>query len=307
MGRGLVILRRDCAQAIGEKAQGALGGNGRIELAHGTGGGVARVHKGFFTLFPGSNAIALALVQSFKVVAAHVDLATHLQHIGYGRCAHAARHRNAQRNLRNGADIGRHVLASFTVAAGGGLHQHTVFVAQVHGQTVKLQFGAVLHRRIVFREAQFFTHPRVKGFCTAGFGVGFGADAEHGHGMAHRGKGVQRPPPHPLRRRIAALPMWMRFFQRLELFEQSVVFGIRNTGGVEHVVLVGIALQQRNQCFHAVTVCATSRFGRLKQVSSLHGGSERIRKTNGEPAPNLRQSHAFPAWRTGPAGHGQCH
>jgi hypothetical protein len=45
--RATLLHGCDLAQAIGEKAQGALGGNARIELAHGTCGGVARVHKGF--------------------------------------------------------------------------------------------------------------------------------------------------------------------------------------------------------------------------------------------------------------------
>jgi hypothetical protein len=40
------LLRRDLAQAVGEKAQRPLGGDGRVELAHRTGGGIARVDEG---------------------------------------------------------------------------------------------------------------------------------------------------------------------------------------------------------------------------------------------------------------------
>ena len=73
------------AHAIGKKAQRPLGGNGRVELAHGTGGGVARVDEGFLALVAMRNARALALVERLKIVAPHIDLAAHFQHLGHGR------------------------------------------------------------------------------------------------------------------------------------------------------------------------------------------------------------------------------
>ena len=73
------------AHAIGKKAQWPLGGNGRVELAHGTGGGIARVDEGFLALVAMRNARALALVERLKIVAPHIDLAAHFQHLGHAR------------------------------------------------------------------------------------------------------------------------------------------------------------------------------------------------------------------------------
>ncbi len=103
------------ADTVGKKAQWALGGDSGVELAHGTGSGVARVDKGFFALLTGGNALALALVQRLKVVAAHIDLPAHFQHrwnpLG-----------QPQGNLANGADVLGHVLARFAITPGSGLH-----------------------------------------------------------------------------------------------------------------------------------------------------------------------------------------
>ena len=48
--RAALGLGRDGAQAIGKEAQRPLGGDARIELAHGAGGGVARVDEGLAAL-----------------------------------------------------------------------------------------------------------------------------------------------------------------------------------------------------------------------------------------------------------------
>ena len=73
--RGGHLPALDFSQAIGKKAQGPLRSNGRIELPHGAGRRIARVHEGLLAL------LALTFVQGLEVVAAHVDLAAHLQHL----------------------------------------------------------------------------------------------------------------------------------------------------------------------------------------------------------------------------------
>ena len=65
--------------AIGEKTQRPLGGNRRVELAHRTGGSIARVDKGLLALFSGGDAQALAGVERLEIVAAHIHLAAHLE------------------------------------------------------------------------------------------------------------------------------------------------------------------------------------------------------------------------------------
>ena len=186
---------RDVAKAVGKKAQGTFGGNARIELAHRTSSCIAGVDKGFFTLDACRNAFALACVQSFKIVAPHVDLAAHLQH--RGRIA-----RQTQRNLPDGTDVGGNLLTRFTIATGGRLHQHPVFVAQTHGQTVKFQLPHIGHGWIGIAQAQLFANAGVKGLRTTGFGVGFGANTEHGHPVRDLSKGIQNLAAHTLGGRI---------------------------------------------------------------------------------------------------------
>ncbi len=75
--------RRDFAQAVGEKAERPLGGNRGVELAHRASGRIARVDEGPGGLVAGGHALAHALVEGLEVVAAHVHLATHLEHGGW--------------------------------------------------------------------------------------------------------------------------------------------------------------------------------------------------------------------------------
>ena len=185
------VSRRVDQQAVGKKAQGPLRCNARVQLAHRTCSGVARIDKGFFTLHAGSDAAALALVQRFKVIAAHVDLATHLQRVGriVGQ---------AQRNLPDGAYVGCDVLAGLAIAPRGGPHQHAVFVAQAERQTVKFKFGHIRDRRRVGIELELAADACIEVFSAAGLGIGFGADAEHRRFVAHAAKGVQHLSAHAL-------------------------------------------------------------------------------------------------------------
>ena len=101
-------------------------------------------------------------------------------------------------NLTDGADVVCDIFTGFTVAACGGLHQHTVFITQAHGEAIELQFSHIVDLRVVNGQTQFFANACVKTFCAAGFGIGFGANAEHGHSVAHAGKRVERFAAHAL-------------------------------------------------------------------------------------------------------------
>ena len=112
-----------------------------------------------------------------------------------------------QRNLPDGADVVRHVLAVLAIAPGGGLHQQAIFVTQAHGQTVKFELGDVLHRGGALRQLQLFADAGVKGLRATGLRIGFGADAEHGHGMAHAVKLRQGFAAYALGRRVGGAPL----------------------------------------------------------------------------------------------------
>ena len=203
-----LIHRCDVTDTIGKKAQWALRGNAGVQLAHGTGGCIARVDKGFFTLLSGGNACALAIVQGFKVAAGHVNLAAYFEHLG-------GLSRQVQRNLTDGADVVRDIFTGFAVTARGGLHKHTAFIAQAHGQAVKLEFGDVINSGVSLGQTQLFAYAGVKTLSPGGFGIGFGAYAEHGHHVLDAGKTVQNLATHPLRGRIKCAQVRVRKFQSL--------------------------------------------------------------------------------------------
>ena len=179
--------------------------NAGVQLAHGTSCGIARVDKGFFTLLAGGNACALAIVQGFKVAAGHVNLAAHFQHLG-------GLSRQMQRNLADGADVVRDVFTGFTVTARGGLHQHTAFIAQAHGQAVKLELSNILDGGVSLCQTQLFANAGVETLRSAGFGVGLCAYAEHGHHVLDAGKTVQNLAAHSLRGRIKCAQVRVRMF-----------------------------------------------------------------------------------------------
>ena len=252
----------DVAQPVGKKAQGALGGNARIELAHRASGGIAGVDKGLLALGACSDALALALIQRLKVIPAHIDLAAHFQHSGrIGR--------QTQRDLANGADVGGDLFARFAVTPGGGLHQHTALVAQAHGQAVKFQFAHIGHGRVGIAQAQLFADAGVKSLGPAGFGVGFGADAEHGHAVRDLRKSVQHRPAHPLGGRVGRQQFGVGRLQSLQLAKQAVVFGIGDFGRVERVVGVRVVVQKRSQLFGFVG--GRGRWGAARDHADLGG------------------------------------
>ena len=274
--RGGVTAPLHLAQPIRKKAQGALRGNARIELAHRTGCGIARVDKGFV---PGSG---LACVERVEVRAGHVNLAAHLQdrgHIGT---------QQTQRDLPDGAHIGGDVFAALAITARGGLHQDASFVAQAHGQTIELELGDVAHGRRVGLQAQFFADARIKGLGSTGLHIGFGADAEHGHGVGDAGKTVQHPSTHALGGRVGCEPFGVRRFQALQFLEPRVVLGVADLGCVQGVVQVGVVVQPLAQLRHALGV--SGRVAGRKQIGLTargHGQANR-RRAWSEPAERSR-------------------
>jgi hypothetical protein len=156
------------AQAVGEEAQRPLRGHAGSSWRTAPAAALRGLTKVFSPFSRWRSLSAL------EVVAAHVDLAAHLQH----RRRVAAQ---AQRDLADGADVLRHVLAGLAVAARGGLHQHAVLVAQVDGQAVELELGGVFDRRRVGASPVRGARARRRPAAPAGGGVGLGADAEHRH------------------------------------------------------------------------------------------------------------------------------
>ena len=260
--RPACLCWRDLTQAISEKAQGALRRNGRIKLAYRTGGGIARVDKGFLAGGP------LALIERFKIGASHVDLAPHLDHRRRWQCTGCGSIQT-QWNLPDGADVLGHILTQFTVAPCRGLHQHALLIPQAHGQAVELELGHVLDRRRCLGKHKFPAHPGIKIKRTRGFGVGLGADAEHRHSMPHTGECGQGRGAHALGGRIGADQFRVHRLDRLQGPKQAVVLGIGNGGRIQHVVAVRMLVQQMAQLGQLRQSSRCRR--RIKQIRRLHG------------------------------------
>ena len=196
-------------------------------------------------------------------------------------------------NLADGADVLRHILAELAVTPCGSLHQHAMHIAQAHRQAVELGLGHVLDGRRRHVQAELAAHAGVEGFGAAGFGVGLGADAEHRHGMAHAGEGVERSAADALCRRIGCHQFRVRRLDRLQLLEQTVVFGVRDQRIVEHVVAVGVLVQGASELLDRRGVGRRSGGG-SKQIRR-HGAIRRMSKPAQE---NSRRAAAEPAERS---------
>ena len=83
--------------------------------------------------------------------------------------------------------------------------------------------------------------------------------------MAHRGQPFHHRANHALCGRIRGDEVRVRSFQRLQLAEHAVVFGIGHGGLVQHVILVGplIQLGAQRSCFcFQIDSCLRFIFGR---------------------------------------------
>jgi hypothetical protein len=240
------------AEAIGEETQRAPGGDRRIELTHRTGGRVARVDEGLLVLVALRDQLALALVEPLERIAPDIDLAAHLEHRRVDPL-------QPQRDLVDRAQVVRDVLAGLSVTARGPQPQHAALVAQVDRQAVELQLGRVLHRRVVGVELERTAHPRVELLGAVIGGVGLGFDRQHRHRVLHRHQAFEYRADHALRRRIGRAQLGVLGFDRLQLLEQLVVFGVRNLRRVEYVVAMCVVVQQPAQLLRA---CGGLRGGR---------------------------------------------
>ncbi len=116
---------------VAEEAQGAIRGDGRIELPERAGRGVARI---------GEDRIAVRgarLVHLLEAVERHVDLASHLDEMR-GRRSTAAK---AERDVADRAEVGRDILADAAIAAGRAGDEDAIPVRQADGRAVDLELG----------------------------------------------------------------------------------------------------------------------------------------------------------------------
>ncbi|MCY1427333.1 hypothetical protein D9M71_431740 [compost metagenome] len=125
-----------------------------------------------------------------------------------------------------------------------------VAVQQADGQAIELGLAAVVHRRavteqIACRQVQAFDHAPVE-LAQVVFLEGV-AQAQHRHFVTHLTESRQGRTADTLGRRISGHQLRMFDFQSFEFVEQTVVFGVRNAGLVEHVVAVVVLIELGTQ------------------------------------------------------------
>ena len=117
---------RNLAPAVCGKPQRSCGGDGRVQLPQAAGRGIPRIGK---PLCPGS---FLLRIEIQEVRIGHVDLAAHLQDRRPAPALQCAG------NIRDGHDVGGHILAFDPVAARGGTHQFALLITERAGQAIDL-------------------------------------------------------------------------------------------------------------------------------------------------------------------------
>ena len=205
------------------------GGDGGVELAQRSGGGVARVGKGL-----AARGI-LAGVEGGEIGMGHVDLAPHLQQVG--------RTRERLRDLGDGAGIGGDVLAGLAVAAGRGHHETARLVAQAEREAVDLRLGGE-GKRILGGEVQETAHPLGE-IDDLRLGEGI-VEAEHRAGVADLGETFRRRGADPAGGAVGAPEFGEAGLDRRVAALERIVFGIGDHRGVGLVIgAVGVGDRAR--------------------------------------------------------------
>ena len=162
-------------EIVGEKIQAALRGDGGIEHADGSGGGVARIDEDF------AAGLLLLAVERVEGFAGHHDFAAHFKGGGKFHFFQGGGI-DAQRDRANRFYVRRDFFSGGAITAGNASDKEAIFILQGDAEAVEFVFGDVLD---VFPAAAF-AHaavPIAEG--VVGKSV---VEAEHGAGVAHGGK-----------------------------------------------------------------------------------------------------------------------
>ena len=283
LGRHLAHL----APGVGEEVQGARRGDPGILLAQRARRRISRIGE---YLFAG---LGLALVERQEVRLGHVDFAAHL-----------ADRRNVLAfelvgDFLQRADVGGHVLALETVAAGGGLHQHAVLVAKRHRQPVDLRLGG---------EGELVVFLEIEKAADAGDEIGHVLIAErilqgqHRHRVPHLGEAARWRGADLARQAVQGAQVREALLDRLVAPPQRVIFGVRN----RRRVLLVVALVVPLDLGFKPRVLALGLTGRhvVDGKLGIAGRSGRFHRpghsmTRGEAASRLKSSGSGPTLQAG--------
>jgi len=242
------------------------GGQLGVELAEGSGGGVARVRE------RGLAGFGAALVERREGRQRQVDLAADLEQ--------RRSILDPQRDRSDRAEVLGHVLADRAVAPRGPPHEDPVLVDQGDGQAVDLGLGHVVDRRLL--DALLGQQPPRAGLPLAQLLLGAGVgQREHGQQVAHGREALERAPAHPLRGGVRRAQRGVRGLEAAQLVQQAVVLGVGDLGVVEDVVAVVVVLERTAQLGGALE--DLGRDGGA-HASRAGGASRRSRSNRSNPS-----------------------
>jgi hypothetical protein len=255
----------DLADAVGEEREPPRGGRLRVELPKPARRGIARVDEGLLAL-PG-----LRGIEAQEVLLEHDDLAAHLEVRGGGR-------RQGERDRRDRAEVGRHVLAGGAVAARRAHREPAVAVDEAHREAVELGLAGVpddLDAQRVARAAVERVDVRV------GERV---VERQHRRAMLDRLERVRRRAGDPLRRRVGRAQVRVRVLDLGQLAHPRVVLAVGRRRCVDHVVLVvgwRIRSTSSSTRFLASRAAMAVRPPRPRRVCALAGCRARSARARG--------------------------
>ena len=226
-GRGL-----HRAHAVTEQVEGPAGGDLRVQLLEGAGGGVAGIGEHVLSSFFPLPVEALESVRRIEHFAAH------LQQRRHGNPVPA----QGQGDRADGADVLRDVLAVGAVAPGRADLELAVLVHQLHPDAVDLGLHHVLDGIFGLQEP---LNPLLE--VRQLVGVGDVVQRQHGQGVPHGGELLHRRTAHLGGGRVGQRQLRMFLLQPAEAPEQLVVFGICDGRAVEDVVAMAVLLHLRAQ------------------------------------------------------------
>ena len=214
-GQGIAVVR---AEAVGEKAQLAAGGNGGVKLAQAARGGIARIGKSLA-------AVTLRRrIERGKSGLRHIHLAPDVDE---------RRRRvveQAQRDGADGAHIGGDVLAGRTVATGRRAGEDAMLITQADGKTVELRLGG--QQQVVVVEPLLQAPDESGKFFFAEDVI----QRQHRYVVRHRGKRAVGLAADAAGRRIGGDGYAAGGFQRAQLAHQRIVFGVGNARIIKDIV-----------------------------------------------------------------------
>ncbi len=232
-----LAIRRHLAHlppGVGEKAEGTRGGNGRIFLAQGTRGRIARI---------GEDGIAgglLPLVKRQERLLGHVDFAAHLANVRDVAAFQFFRH------VLQRTDIGGDVFAHRTVAARRGGNEFAGFVTQRHRQPVDFRLGAEGDLAIV---AQFQKTPDAADeIDDVLFRKGI-VERQHRHRVPDLGEAAGRSCTDFLRGRFTGNELGKPGLDGVDALAQRVIGGVRDGWRVLLIIVLVVALDFERQPF----------------------------------------------------------